>query len=75
MRGRSTAIDHYHGCCPPKRSCDLCRRGLACSKCNSLIGLAGDDPDRLRRIADALEVANARVKARIAERSIQEKMF
>jgi hypothetical protein len=64
---RKTAVDHDHSCCPgpdPEpgsgyvTSCGRCVRGIACSACNQLIALARDDPDRLRRIADNLEVAN-----------------
>ncbi len=68
-------IDHSHDCCPYGRSCDICRRGLACGRCNKLIGLADDDPARLRRIADALEAANRSMTARLSGRPIQEVMF
>lgn len=59
-------MEHWHGCPghSPKRSCALCRRGLACHQCNVIIGLAGEDPAVLRRIADNLERANADVAAR-----------
>jgi hypothetical protein len=60
-------IDHDHSCCPEKRSCPVCRRGLACAGCNTSIGLAQDDPARLRRMADALEAANLLVNERKAE--------
>jgi Recombination endonuclease VII len=59
-------VDHDHRCCPPSRSCAYCRRGLACNNCNSLIGFARDDPDRLRRIVDNLELAVADVTRRLA---------
>lgn len=58
-------FDHHHACCPPNRSCSTCRRGLACNRCNRAIGYALDDPERLRRMADALEQANATVIARL----------
>ena len=48
----------------PDRSCPQCRRGLAHNVCNSLIGMAGDDPKRLRRIAANLERARKQIKAR-----------
>jgi hypothetical protein len=50
-------LDHDHRCCPPTRSCPKCRRGLACNRCNVIAGWAQDDPDRLRLIADNLELA------------------
>lgn len=60
-------IEHDHSCCPPESSCRICRRGLAHSDCNSSIGMARDDPARLRRMADALEAAQAIVEQRKAE--------
>lgn len=59
-------VEHDHSCCGEDRSCRICRRGLACPDCNTSIGLAGDDPDRLRRMADALKAANAGVSERKA---------
>jgi hypothetical protein len=53
-------VDHDHDCCPSGKSCSRCRRGLACTRCNTLIGLAGDDPHLLRRIASALESTSTR---------------
>jgi hypothetical protein len=61
--------DHHHSCCPPGRSCEKCRRGFTCPNCNRLIGYAQDDPDRLRRIADNLEIANTLVRERLTDRT------
>jgi hypothetical protein len=45
-------MDHDHRCPHPAgHSCRRCRRGLVHSQCNTAIGLLGEDPDRLRRIA------------------------
>lgn len=55
QRGRKTHIEHDHECCPAGESCFQCRRGLACRNCNFVVGHAFDSPERLRRIADALE--------------------
>lgn len=52
---KKIAVDHDHTHCPKGRSCAICRRGLACSNCNTLIGYALDDPQLLRTIADNLE--------------------
>lgn len=61
------AVEHDHRCsCPVGTSCTVCRRGLACHRCNMLIGLADDDPGKLRRIADALEAARSAVTMRLA---------
>jgi hypothetical protein len=59
-------LDHDHSCCPPIRSCRTCRRGLTHRRCNVAIGLAGDDPARLRRMADALEAAQLAFRQRQA---------
>lgn len=64
---RGIHLDHDHSCCRLGRSCEKCRRGLACMQCNSLIGWAKDDPDRMRRIADNLEAANILVRQRMSE--------
>jgi hypothetical protein len=62
----SARVEHWHGCPRhgPKRSCPNCQRGLACHQCNVIIGLAGEDPAVLRRIADNLERVNAELAAR-----------
>lgn len=59
-------IDHDHSCCAPNSSCRICRRGLAHHRCNIAIGMADDDPDRLRRLADALETAQSAFRQRRA---------
>lgn len=69
---RHAAIEHDHTCCPPRRSCPYCRRGLACAPCNTIIGLAGDDPERLRRIAANLVPVLAVTRERIAGKPVQE---
>ena len=54
-------IDHDHRCCGPDGSCRSCRRGLAHPQCNQAIGLLGEDPARLRRIAANLAKAKRRI--------------
>lgn len=37
------AIDHDHSCCPDKKACDKCRRGLLCFPCNTILArIEGD---------------------------------
>jgi Recombination endonuclease VII len=48
-------VDHDHGCCPGKRSCGRCVRGILCGCCNRAIGQLGDDPVMLRRAANYIE--------------------
>lgn len=67
----SAKIEHDHRCCPHGWSCKYCRRGLACHNCNTIIGLAGDDAEVLRRIAANLEAAMAAVTERMAARPQQ----
>jgi hypothetical protein len=71
MAAAKAHIDHDHRCCPKDHSCGYCRRGLACGGCNRLIGLAGDDPDRLRWIASNLELALKLADARLAAKPVQ----
>ena len=50
--GRGWHIDHDHECCPGRKSCGKCIRGILCSNCNTAIGLLKDDEVR---ISNALE--------------------
>lgn len=59
-------LEHDHRCCPNARFCSKCVRGAACQWCNTAVGYAKDDPDRLRRMADALEAAQLSVQQRMA---------
>lgn len=65
-RQRSIHVDHDHNCCPGDRTCGKCVRGIACARCNQGIGHFLDDPERMRRAADALELAKVRLLARRA---------
>lgn len=49
-------VDHDRKCCTGDQSCPSCRRGILCGWCNSALGYAVDDPVRLRRMADYLEL-------------------
>jgi hypothetical protein len=65
-------IDHDHSCtCGPKKSCEACRRGLACRWCNTVVGNADDDPDRLERIAANLRHLKAEASERISRKPVQ----
>lgn len=72
---RLIRIDHDHNCCAPNTSCRTCRRGLVHHRCNILVGYAEDDPAFLRRVADALEIAQAAFQMRKNAVSEQEQLF
>lgn len=71
MAPKDARIDHDHTCCPVTRSCSFCRRGLACQLCNTLIGMAHDDPQLLRAIADRFEPVLKSTRLRIASKPTQ----
>jgi hypothetical protein len=56
-------VDHDHECCPGRRSCGQCIRGLLCFHCNGLLGMAKDRLDLLegaamylgQRLKDSME--------------------
>jgi|ERR1035441_5413959 hypothetical protein len=45
---RTPHVDHDHACCPEKKSCSKCQRGMLCLPCNTMLGDAKDDIERLR---------------------------
>lgn len=53
-RWRRPHIDHCHECSGT--------RGLLCHECNTALGLAGEDSDRLRRMADYIDRHRAEVR-------------
>lgn len=64
-------IEHDHACCPDNRTCRFCRRGLACFDCNHAIARLGEDPQRMRLVADNLERAKAVTTARLMTKPAQ----
>lgn len=50
-RTDNLVVDHDHNCCPGKRSCGDCVRGLLCGQCNSAIGLLGESAATASRAA------------------------
>ena len=47
--------DHDHSCCPGKKSCGRCVRGILCGPCNKGLGALLDSPEILRNGADYIE--------------------
>jgi hypothetical protein len=72
---RGIHVDHDHSCCPERKSCGQCIRGIACGNHNTGIGLFGDSPEALRLAADRLEAAQAEVAARLAAKPVQAELF
>ena len=47
-------IDHDHRCCPNKRACSKCIRGLLCAACNMALGFIKDSPEVAEKLAHYL---------------------
>ena len=62
-------VEHDHRCCPNNKTCETCRRGLACDRCNNVISLVDDDPEVLELIARNLRPVMDAVTARLAART------
>lgn len=43
----SLAVDHDHRCCPGKKSCGKCIRGLLCNRCNLCLGWFEDNRESI----------------------------
>lgn len=52
---KTLCIDHDHSCCPGKKSCGKCVRGLLHRQINTAMGLFQDNPEWLRAAADYIE--------------------
>lgn len=50
-------IDHDHACCPGRKTCGKCVRGILCARCNSLLTRERDNPALLRAAVRYLERA------------------
>ncbi len=62
-------VDHDHSCCPDtvdgkrvRKTCGQCIRGLACQRCNQVIGMVKECPELLRRLADKVEQLDAKLR-------------
>lgn len=47
-------VDHDHSCCPNKKSCGKCVRGLLCQPCNTLLGACKDNTNTLHFASEYL---------------------
>lgn len=54
--GSSLSVDHDHACClGQKKSCGRCIRALLCKRCNTALGMVGDDRERLLSLVTYLD--------------------
>jgi hypothetical protein len=44
---RRFVVDHDHECCPGKKTCGRCIRGIICENCNKTLGLIKDSKETL----------------------------
>jgi Recombination endonuclease VII len=56
MEGKRLAVDHDHSCCPGRKSCGECVRGLLCSRCNHMLGHSKESEELLQRAIDYLKI-------------------
>jgi hypothetical protein len=51
-------VDHDHACCPGKRTCGRCVRGLLHRTCNQVLGFFDDDIEKLNHFERYLSESN-----------------
>lgn len=52
-------VDHDHACCPGRRSCGECVRGILCTRCNAALGFLSDNIQSAQALVAYL-IQNAR---------------
>lgn len=55
------AVDHDHACCPSRKTCGKCVRGILCRSCNQGLGNFADDVDRLTSAVAYLNRTSRRI--------------
>jgi len=43
------SVDHDHKCCPGRKSCGKCLRGILCQPCNAVLGFVDSHPDWMEK--------------------------
>jgi hypothetical protein len=70
---KALSVDHDHKHCDGPKGCIDCVRGLLCSNCNYMLGLARDNPEFFRRAMEYLQIPPAKaVLKRITIEETQE---
>ena len=54
-------VDHDHKCCGDRFSCDNCRRGILCNRCNLMLGMAKDSKEILLLASKYIEEYEERI--------------
>lgn len=52
---KGPVFDHDHSCCPGRKSCGKCIRGVICNRCNLSLGAISDNADTLKNMIKYLE--------------------
>jgi hypothetical protein len=58
-------IDHDHSCCPGKKCCGKCIRGLLCRRCNDTLGKVSDSIELLQAMIQYLEKFKCEAKTNV----------
>lgn len=56
-------IDHDHSCCPKKRSCGKCVRGILCRPCNTAEGFLKSNPNLAIGLAEYIIMSTKQLKS------------
>jgi hypothetical protein len=51
---RHFVVDHDHYCCPGRKTCGNCTRGIICENCNRVLGSVKDSKDLLKNMINYL---------------------
>ena len=51
---RDWHVDHDHACCPGRKTCGQCVRGILCSRCNAGLGYFRDNTRNMERAIEYL---------------------
>lgn len=65
LEGLITVVDHDHSCCPGRRSCGACVRGIICKGCNYAMGHFNDDVEAMQRAIEYLNGERGRINVTV----------
>jgi hypothetical protein len=67
LENETPRVDHDHACCPGKKSCGKCVRGIIHSSCNNALAFLRDDLRICRALVAYLELHHRRIFGRATE--------